>query len=115
MRPGKSLLDEVELLVPVRQTFSGSQYVRLIDIPQPWRGQFAADHVGSASPIPEDEGDRPCYFAQDWAIWLQRRFEPTYKPIFACTEDITDELATSWEKLNPVLRRVAGMEPQQSS
>jgi hypothetical protein len=56
-------------------------YIRLIEIPNPYRSQFAADSYGSTNPLIENEG--PCSYSWDWLKWVDIRFRYTeYKPRF---------------------------------
>ncbi|TDN62429.1 hypothetical protein [Paraburkholderia sp. BL10I2N1] len=58
--------------VPVQVREGLSSYVRLADIPQPWRDEFRAALRGSACPVIHGEGE--CARAWDWSNWLQGRF-----------------------------------------
>ncbi|GAA5787269.1 hypothetical protein [Chitiniphilus shinanonensis] len=60
--------DELMAAVPVRQTVTGSAYVVLADLPEPWRGQFEQALQGSAAPALPDEG--PCAWLTDWQQWV---------------------------------------------
>ncbi|WP_230459323.1 hypothetical protein [Burkholderia ubonensis] len=47
-------------------------YVRLADVPQPWRDQFRAALRGSGCPVIAGEGE--CAYASDWSDWLRGSF-----------------------------------------
>lgn len=69
-------------------------YIRLADIPNPYRSQFAADSYGSTNPLIENEG--PCAYSWDWLKWLRIRFRSDeYKPRFKENyTHITDEMCS---------------------
>jgi hypothetical protein len=58
----------LQRLVPVIRREGRTPYVRLADIPEPWRGQFDRLLSGSACPAYSDEGD--CAHAWDWTAYL---------------------------------------------
>ncbi len=63
-------VEELEKKVPIFANHH-TPYVRLIDIPNPWRSEFYADSLGTACPIIPGEG--PCNYAWDWNTWLDFR------------------------------------------
>lgn len=69
--------DELKFSVPVRQK-DGVNYVRLADIPNPYRSQFSFDSYGSTMPLFKDEGF--CHYSSDWDKWLSIRFSDAYRP-----------------------------------
>ncbi|NYH17848.1 3'-5' exoribonuclease [Paraburkholderia bryophila] len=58
--------------VPVKVREGLSSYVRLTDIPQPWRDRFRTALRGSGCPAIDGEGE--CAYEGDWSDWLQRAF-----------------------------------------
>lgn len=60
--------DELLAAVPVRHTATGSTYVKLADIPTPWREPFEQALLGSAAPAMPDVGPRA--WAWDWQQWV---------------------------------------------
>lgn len=58
--------------VPVKVREGFSSYVRLADIPQPWRDRFRTALRGSGCPAIDGEGD--CAYERDWSDWLQGAF-----------------------------------------
>lgn len=70
-------IDELEAVVPVFD----NKFVRLIDIPNPWRSEFVADSRGSTCPIISGEGD--CSYILDWYRWLSFRKQLDYKPRYS--------------------------------
>lgn len=79
--------------------------VRLQDIPNPYRSEFAADMYYSARPI--IEGEAWCYYVDDWTQWVRRRFKNQYelhnpeKYIELTDEDVLHEPLTDelWAKI----------------
>lgn len=61
---------ELQKTVPIIQ-HAYTPYIRLIDIPNPWRSEFFSDSLGAACPIITGEG--PCYYVWDWNKWLDFR------------------------------------------
>lgn len=55
-----------ELLQSV--TIQDGRYIRLADIPAPWRQQFTTALKGSACPL--IPGEPACAFAHDWTNWV---------------------------------------------
>lgn len=54
--------------------FEGRGYrIRLNDIPEPYRSQFATDSMGSTTEMVD--GD-VVHFLQDWFKWLEIRLSP---------------------------------------
>ncbi|MDC6237024.1 hypothetical protein PP724_22940 [Ralstonia solanacearum] len=72
--------EELKGLVPVHKSPTGGHYVRLRDIPNPWRSEFANDSLGSTQPV--IAGEAECHFVGDWVKWLSFRFEPDYKMLY---------------------------------
>ncbi|MCW5651750.1 MAG: hypothetical protein KIS62_18545 [Ramlibacter sp.] len=64
--------DELLAVVPVREFRGRPFYVRMADIPEPWRRQFMSSLIGSAIPAIEGEGD--CAHSYDWRAWVQGRW-----------------------------------------
>lgn len=59
--------------VPIQLRADGRPYyVRLADIPQPWRDELRAALPGSGCPAIAGEGE--CAYASDWVDWLRGRF-----------------------------------------
>lgn len=82
-------IEELEEMVPVIE----NRYVRLIDIPNPWRSEFVADSKGSTCPIVRGQGD--CSYAWDWSRWLSFRSKSDYKARYFDTYRlISDEEAS---------------------
>jgi hypothetical protein len=83
-------IEELKVAVPVYRPPGHLPYVRLIDVPNPYRSEFAADSTGSTRPRVEGEAD--CYYAHDWSLWLSYRAISSYKLRFPDRyELITDE------------------------
>lgn len=62
--------DDLAQLVSVRQAPDGTRYIRLLDIPQPWREQFDRSLRGAQVPvIPGESGS--CVREFDWSMWLR--------------------------------------------
>ncbi|WP_439671111.1 hypothetical protein AEMCBJ_00070 [Cupriavidus necator] len=63
-------LDELIQTVPIRESPQGHLYVRIDDVPQPWRKQFVAALQGSAFIAIQGE---TCMtpFAHDWDAWVR--------------------------------------------
>jgi hypothetical protein len=67
---------ELEALVPVLEHVSGPEpgrgfwYVRLADIPEPYRQQFDRSLIGCTIPCVPGEPAQGCVFAHDWRAWL---------------------------------------------
>ncbi|HJV74799.1 MAG TPA: hypothetical protein VJ654_11300 [Noviherbaspirillum sp.] len=69
--------EELESSVPVhqeRQSHGTIRFIRLIDVPNPYRSECWHDHRGSNLP------KRWCLRSMDWQIWLGARFSGSYKP-----------------------------------
>ena len=62
-------LQELIHLVPVYMHRGRRYFIRLGDIPEPWRGQFIKALRGSACPVLTGEG--PLAFAWDWEAWVE--------------------------------------------
>lgn len=60
--------DELIAAVPVCDFRGRPYYIRLKDIPEPWRQQFERAIFGSACPVIEGEG--ACAYAHDWKSWV---------------------------------------------
>lgn len=60
--------DDLLAAVPVRHGGTGSAYVVLAEIPEPWRSQFTDALLGSAAPMIDGTG--PCAWAWDWQQWV---------------------------------------------
>ncbi|MFM0140590.1 hypothetical protein [Caballeronia grimmiae] len=71
--------EEMMLLVPVVKG-ADAHYVRVRDIPNPWRSEFANDSIDAEQPTMP--GEAACYFVGDWIKWLALRFEPEYKLLY---------------------------------
>ncbi|MFX1689863.1 hypothetical protein PWR05_35980 [Paraburkholderia sp. A2RI-6] len=71
--------EELQALVPVRKGLT-EHYVRLRDIPNPWRSEFANDSIGAT--LPAISGEAECHFVGDWVKWLSLRFAPDYRPLY---------------------------------
>lgn len=72
-------VEELEYVVPIHKGELTS-YVRIIDIPNPWRSEFVADSVGSTCPVIPGEGQ--CHYPWDWQKWLSFRLKSGYQPRF---------------------------------
>ncbi|MGC0110656.1 hypothetical protein [Ralstonia pseudosolanacearum] len=70
--------DELTVLVPVHESPTGGRYVRLRDIPNPWRSEFDYDSLGAT--LPAIAGEAECHWVGDWVKWPSFRFEPDYTP-----------------------------------
>lgn len=64
--------DELLAVVPVREFHGRPFYVRVADIPEPWRQHFMHALRGSACPVIAGEGD--CAHSHDWRAWVQDRW-----------------------------------------
>jgi hypothetical protein len=69
-------IEELKATVPVYCRPGQLSYVRLIDIPNPYRSEFAVDSIGSTLPLIDGETD--CYYAHDWMSWLGYRAIASY-------------------------------------
>jgi hypothetical protein len=65
-------LQELVCAVPVHTRAGQSAFVRIMDIPNPWRNQFIAALHGSACPVVDGAG--PVAFAHDWQAWTETRW-----------------------------------------
>ena len=59
--------DELIAAVPVREYRGRPFYVRIEDVPAPWRQQFERALIGSAQPVIDGAG--ACAHAYDWKSW----------------------------------------------
>jgi len=77
--------------VPILEQL-GTTYVRLIDIPNPYRSQFSFDSYGSTMPLFDNEGF--CHYSWDWEKWLDIRFRTNYSPRYdeADFKILTDDM-----------------------
>ena len=77
-------------------------YIRIIDIPNPYRSEFVSDSYGSTCPLIPEEGE--CHYSWDWEKWLRIRFRESYKLRFPDQyKYISDEECSAeyfWRKLN---------------
>lgn len=75
---GGATLDQLMQSVPVYNVDATGvlQYVRLKDIPNPYRSEFAADLYDVR--VPYVAGQGPCQYAHRWWQWLDRRFAADY-------------------------------------
>ena len=58
--------------VPVHDMDGVPRYVRLDDIPEPWRSQAQSDIRGCACPVVEGQGS--LYYVHDFRAWVQGRW-----------------------------------------
>lgn len=67
-------MTRIELIdaVPVHWHAGRPYFVRLAEIPEPWRGQFLAELRGSATPALPGEGQLA--HVQDWLDWVNGRW-----------------------------------------
>lgn len=63
-------------VVPVRMHRGRQYFIRISDIPDPWRGQFIEALYGSACPVLDGEG--ALAFAWDWETWVDGRWAGGY-------------------------------------
>lgn len=86
--------EELQEAVPVYQYQdrpSCAKYIRIVDIPNPYRTECARDHLGAGSP------ERGCLWASDWATWLHARFSGQYEPRHDQNAPILDDsMAARW-------------------
>ncbi|MFL9903338.1 hypothetical protein PQR71_35280 [Paraburkholderia fungorum] len=82
-------LEELQSSIPVHKHATG-RYVRVRDIPNPYRSEFSADSLLAECPAIPGEG--LCHFVGDWAAWLSFRFKPDYQLRYgaASYREITD-------------------------
>ena len=77
-------------------------YIRIIDIPNPYRSEFVSDSYGSTCPLIPEEGE--CHYSWDWEKWLRIRFRESYKLRFPKQyKYISDEECSAeyfWRKIN---------------
>jgi len=59
--------DELITVVPIHWHAGCPHFVRLAEIPMPWRSQFETALRGSASPALSGEGQLA--YAGDWKVW----------------------------------------------
>ena len=64
-------LEELIAAVPIRDFRGRPFYVRLSDIPEPWKAQFSRSLFGAGCPYFEGEGD--CAYSHDWERWVNSR------------------------------------------
>lgn len=60
-------LQDLVRAVPVHMHQGRRYFVRITEIPDPWRNQFLTALHGSACPVLDGEG--PLAFAWDWEAW----------------------------------------------
>lgn len=60
--------DELIACVPVHEYKGRPFFIRIAEIPEPWRAQFLKAIVGSQCPAFEGEGDLA--YAWDWKHWV---------------------------------------------
>ncbi|MCA3000630.1 MAG: hypothetical protein ACK5RJ_03330 [Burkholderiales bacterium] len=58
--------------VPVQTMEGGTRYVRINDIPEPWRAQAQNEIRGCACPVVEGQG--PLYYVRDFEDWVGGRW-----------------------------------------
>ncbi|GEM_PF-3571752 len=66
--------EELIKAVPIRESSDGRLYVRIDDVPEPWRQQFATAIIGSAFTAINGE---TCItaFSHDWDAWVRDRWD----------------------------------------
>ncbi len=82
-------MDRVELenLVPVHELSGKPAFVRLVDVPNPFRTECYHDHLCANVP------GQQCIWVWDWHRWLEARFSGTYQPRHkAAKEEITNDM-----------------------
>ncbi len=85
-------IEGLKRTVPIIQ-HAYTPYVRLIDIPNPWRSEFFSDALGMGCPVIPGEG--PCYYAWDWNKWLDFRSKSRRRTRFGGpVNQISDEEAS---------------------
>jgi len=72
-------IEELQKKVPIFANHY-TPYVRLVDIPNPWRSEFFSDSLGTGCPIIPGEGS--CHFAWEWNKWLDFRSKSHRKTRF---------------------------------
>lgn len=86
-------VEELKKAVPII-LHGFTPYVRLIDIPNPWRSELFSDALGTGCPTISGEG--PCYYAWDWNKWLDFRSKSNRKTRFGGPVNfISDEEAST--------------------
>lgn len=60
--------DELLAAVPVREFRGRPFFVRIQDVPEPWRQPFERALIGSASPV--IDGEPACAHVTDWKSWV---------------------------------------------
>lgn len=60
--------DELASAVPIHWHNGRPHFVRLAEIPEPWRSQFRHALIGSAQPALSGEGELA--YASDWQQWI---------------------------------------------
>jgi len=63
--------NELIACVPVHEYNGRPFFIRVVDIPDPWRAPFLKTLVGSQCPAFEGEGDLA--YAWDWERWVNGR------------------------------------------
>ena len=66
--------DELIKAVPIRESSNGRLYVRIDDVPEPWRQQFATAMIGSAF-IAIDGETCVTAFSHDWDAWVRDQWD----------------------------------------
>jgi len=79
--------------------------VKLINIPNPYRSEFAADMYYATRPL--IEGEAWCFYAHDWSSWVRGRYKKDYaismpsKYVELSDDDVLHEPMTDelWDKI----------------
>lgn len=99
------LLSKQELLssVPIIEK-DGLLIVRLKDIPNPYRSEFASDLYGSCRPIFEDE--TWSFYAHDWDVWLRNRFKKDYSVLYPSQYKLLTDADVDCEPMNTIVQDI---------
>ena len=82
--------DELEDFVPVHDMSGKPAFIRLVDVPNPFRTECYYDHTCANVP------GQWCIWVWDWRRWLSVRFSGSYQPRFrASVPVITDDMIAS--------------------
>lgn len=83
---------------------NGLSIVRLKDIPNPYRSEFASDLYGSGRPIFDDEPWS--FYVHDWDVWVRHRFKKNYQLSFPNQYKLLTDEDVSIEPMNNEIEKI---------